>query len=316
MFDIYSHRGQRSRRTQQPDSKKQVLNHRQAKPQPKANTLRIPSLTSELYQKYIEQAPKGVVTVVLLTGSHNVTEILRAFAEVVKVHRSSRMRFFCASYATYCHWFEEVLRGSSMESIEREKRNKVCSEELFAVLGLFGSRKQFVIFPEMMDSAGGNPHGPSCNGHGRKLEYKTGSEWSHAAAMALDSLGFEDDDDYEGEGTHHVRKRKPSSLKELLDERKFSGIREEEEVENSHRNVQAQTVPVGMEGSANPSDDDSGGGEEGVRVGGRGVAVGCGDHVRWLREGLGVWLERLEDGSLKRYSVDHWPELIETEPIE
>ena len=25
-------------------------------------------------------------------------------------------------------------------------------------------------------------------------------------------------------------------------------------------------------------------------------------------EALYVWLERLEDGSLRRYSVDHWPE--------
>ena len=197
---------------------------------------------------------------------------------------------------------------SSMESTEREKRNKVCSEGLFAVLGLFGSRKQFVIFPEMTDSAGRTSWSPSCNDHQRKSEHETGSEWSHAAAMALDSLGFEDDDNYESEGTHHIRNRTPSSLKELSEGR---NDRTEEEVGNSHRNMQAQTVPTGTEGSGNYSSDADSGQEE--EVGGKGVGMGCGDHVRWLREGLGVWLERLEDGSLKRYSVNHWPELT-TEP--
>ena len=35
------------------------------------------------------------------------------------------------------------------------------------------------------------------------------------------------------------------------------------------------------------------------------------DKRRWDREldaALRVWMERLEDGSLKRYTVDHWPQ--------
>lgn len=106
----------------------------------------VPLLTGELYQSCIECSPRGVVTVLLLS---DVRELVAMFSETVGQHKHSKTKYFHASLAARCVWFVELLNRANLKSSERQLHDYW---KVWTVLAIFGSRKQFTIFPDFQDS--------------------------------------------------------------------------------------------------------------------------------------------------------------------
>ena len=340
------------------------------------------------------------MTVILFCSSANAANGKRDFAAVVHSHRSPRLTFFCAPHA-HTRWAREVVRESDMEEAEKEVRSRSCLANTVTILGVFGARKQFVMFPESVDDATTATNTTRHHEHTlyndrgcrKESEVTTNSKWVQVASTTMSVLGFDEsgsqrnsDDEIEGDSYYCLHnKQSLSNSPEWRSGRegereggvrerggrsegeREGGVREKgEEIEDSEREELAtdfKTAETGggdgcfsTEGECHAREErEEGRGREGkdaryrnhvtesqghmtdssshVRSGvghvnnSRGHVTGRGDHAtdsgghvtgsggrvtgRW--EGVGVWLERLEDGSLRRHSVQEWPQWNRTE---
>ena len=309
------------------------------------------------------------MTVVLFCSSTNAANDKRDFATVVRSHQNPRLMFFCASHS-HTHWAREVVRESDMEEVEKEARSRMCLANTIAVLGVFGARKQFVIFPESIDDATDATNATDTTRHHEHILYNdrecrkemgmtTNSKWTQVASTTMSVLGFDEsgsqnNSDDEIEGDSYCYPYNKQSLSDSPGELRMRerGARRGEEMDDSEREELATYHKTDeMEGGDGYfcTEGDRGakeerrGGKEGKdaryrnrvtksrghmtdrssRVtGSRGHVTNSGGHVtdsgghvtgsgghvtgRWVD--VGVWLERLEDGSLSRHSVQEWPQ--------
>ena len=112
----------------------------------------IPELSDQLYQQHIEEAQRG--SVVILTLLDSATEDKLVISNVAKRHKRQQINFFWAELAVGYSWLQELLEASSMDPEEVKMRERLfCSEDKLGrmcTLALFGTKKQFAIFPELV----------------------------------------------------------------------------------------------------------------------------------------------------------------------
>ena len=216
---------------------------------------------------------------VLLLNTHDQARskpIAQCFWRIMEGYITSHVRVCFLCYRAYPQWLGNILsQCEAMNEREKDARIKMTlAGRCATVLAIIGSKKQLSIFPEPFDGCHGN-RAVSSNGKVRTVGQILGN-----------SLGFEDheEDDCEQSRNHaHFSNAKPIPTSSSSGDGHDS---------SSHGQRNGQVQGVSMSASSGTIDS--------------------GDHghdprVEQIKQ-LDVWMERLFDGSLKRFRVHEWPE--------
>ncbi len=290
----------------------QKSRHREAEKQIANGVLHIRYLNSESYDGCVLNPERGTVTLVILvdnTTKHG-QQLLRAYGKVLNKHRYGNLHLFYLCHRSNGAWFEELLaRTSTLDREEAGWRVKGCvSGRVATAMVLFGGKRQLVLFPEKFEVVQRLCVEDGGRGKGREMENDSLGQDSNRKEAAEgtsgvknksvgkilgDTLGYESSDEGASsseEGSSHL---------EWYEKR-------ESEHYDSKRNGQSTHGKLGsrIHHHTHPA---SGHTHKPHPLGGMEET-----HLA-LMEQVGnsfeTWCERLADGSLRRHSVEAWPQL-------
>lgn len=226
----------------------------------------------ERYHKMVTDAPRGLVTLVLMVdncGNEVRTRRLKeAFCTAVYNWQRSTVQLCYLCHHSNPWWLPGLVEHCISASSERILKLgdevtagwvEAChSGKVVTVLAVFGARRQFSVFPEQFESSGG----------GQTAACETKGETTPPRSSVGGACGE----------TTPSR----SSVGEVLGS--TLGLDTEDDSPDSSERL------TGM-----PSDN-------------RSIHTDEDKDVSVFKENFTLWLGRLADGSLKRYQVDTWPE--------
>ncbi len=239
----------------------------------------------ERYCEMVTDSPKGVITLVLMVDSRGDESRTRQLKEAfcVAAHYWQRAR---VNLCYLCHrsnpwWIPELMKqctngGSGSDgslSLGGESTSSwidAChSGKAVTVVAIFGAKKQFCIFPEMESLA------VEVNaGHETVARETQGDGPPHQNTVGEilgSTLGFDAEDDA----------TKPCNSDLITD---WTAVPSDLEPQSSA--VDSERSPMCSSESNNTHTQD----------------------VGTFSKKFKLWLDRLADGSLRRYQVDSWPE--------
>ncbi len=249
--------------------------------------VRISRMNQERYLEIVADSQRGTITLVLMVDScDNETrtmELKTAFSTAA--HRWSprvKLRYLC--YRSHSWWIPELVKhcvhdssanDSTAVRLGREAASAwidAChTGEVVTVLALFGAKRQFCAFPEngILES----PKLESSAGPQTKME--TSTHKSSVGGILGNTLGFETEDNDANAGSSNVATSRRERLSDLEPRPMTVDETGGESCSTKTRNNSTHRHDSEIEG-----------------------------FTRRFR----LWLDRLADGSLKRYQVDVWPE--------
>ena len=263
--------------------------HSQRKPSPSKREDVIHKLNQSKYYDFIQHAPKGLVALVVFVDSYKQEEsrnLIHSFWMVAQRFLSHRTRMCFVCYRTHGLWLSRVLQESGeLTSRKIDARLGGCfSGEVVTILAAFGAKKRFCLFPDSLRSHSSSPSVP--NGSAKH------SQRSPAGPR----------------GNHHSDVSQPSVEQRSVGQVLGSALGFDDAEANTASAVKSTTQQPAE--ASSQSDHNSEVSE---------TIASCHDATELLHDHhrvksrlsawrLETWLERLVDGTLKRYSVDSWPE--------
>lgn len=264
-------------------------------------------MDAERYADFVVNAPVGTITLVLLVNDYTAgqsKQMQQTFQQVVeeKIKQVLRLRLCCLCYTTYPDWFQDVLRQcNTIDEVEANDRVTACYRERIAtVLALITKRgkKQVCIFPEVIESSGisnGDLQTNACAE--RPLPSRTNdkrTQMDSVGGVLSGTLGFEDKD-YNSDpvdGVFHPEwgtgRGSVDSQSDPVDGRKTgSDSLRSQECNDSDSDSELLTWSSETYAHRNEASND--------------------ERMEQLSHKLWLWLEKLQDGTLKRHDVDDWP---------
>ena len=285
--------------------------HREKNGQIADDALHIRYLNSKSYTNYVLNPEKGIVTMILLvdnTTNHG-QHLLKTYGKVLSKHRYGNLHLFFLCYHKNRAWFEELLaRTSTLERQEAEWRLKGCvSGRVATAMLLFGAKKQLVLFPDDFEvvrqlcvggGEGGGREGDTDDDVLRQDRSISKNSLSSAKTRAKNSnktvgnilgstLGYESSDEntesdsFEDGDDHLSEERGLSESSREGSPTHGNAVRHRHSRPASNRTHQPH--PLSAEECHSSL-----------------VEQVCG--------GFENWCDRLADGSLRRHSVEAWPD--------
>jgi hypothetical protein len=219
----------------------------------------------------VQAAPKGQLSVILLLNTHDPTHsrpLAQSFWRIMESYTTSHVKVCFLCYRAYPEILGSILsQCKDVSDEEKDSRVKTTlSGKGVTILAIIGAKKQLSIFPETLD-AGGHRNGAV-----------VGARWSVGQILG-NSLGFDDDNEEDGQQSQNQLQAQPSSQDDRISE--CTG--QMEGAPANHKN----TVAAAASSASGADSSDP-----------RLVQI----------EQLGMWMERFFDGSLRRYRVKEWPD--------
>ena len=218
---------------------------------------------------------------VLVNGhkQEEAMQMIHAFWRIVGRYHGFRLQAFYLCYSTHKHWLDGILKQcEDMEPEEINARLTGCySNKVATILALIGARKQLCIFPEVLYDLDRVPNGSvkKNNAHESQSSVVSGG---HSIGSAL---GFDSDDTSKHCANETQKKliQDNGATSQDPGDRLQSRERREQWTNNKH------TTTSEYKDGCNQLDS----------------------NVEQISKRLGMWMDRLVDGSLRRYDVDAWP---------
>ena len=262
----------------------------------------------ERYDDIIHNSPRGLVTIVLLVNSHKrdkMKEVTNAFWTAFQGYMNLRINVCYLCYKTNKRWFGDILSHCcGMDPKEADARLSACyNGRVATVLCMLGAKKQLCIFQESVSACNGvttTREAVEKSSRKERTVNGVGVMQQSVGKVLGDALGFEQEDSHSqavGSGDNeHLRQGHTHQNSAKTETNSVP----ESEVKAAGSDSSSEASEVGSLGNA--------GDEEGERCQGMSRSGSQADSLRALSRRLEVWLERLADGSLKRYEVDMWPD--------
>ena len=224
----------------------------------------------------IQYAPKGTVALTILVNGHKQEEamqMIHAFWRIVGRYHGLRLQAFYLCYASHKRWLDEILEHcKDMEPEEMNARLSGCyGDRVATILALIGTRKQLCIFPEILYNLDSAPNGSVKKNNAHEGQSSVGQSIGSA-------LGFDSEDT-----TEHCA----TESQQLI----------QDDSETSHDpggRLQSRERREKWTNHTTTSEYKDGGNQ-------------LDSKVEQISKRLGMWMDKLVDGSLRRYNVDAWP---------
>ena len=226
------------------------------------------------YAEFIQYPPKGTVALTILVNGHKQEEamqMIHAFWRIVGRYHGLRLQAFYLCYASHKHWLDEILEHcEDMEPEETNTRLTGCyGDKVATILALIGTRKQLCIFPEILHNLDSVRNGSVKNNNAQESQSSVGRGQSIGNALGFDS------EDCATESQQLIQDDSATSQ----DPRGGLQSHERREKWTNH------TTTSEYKDGGNQLDS----------------------NVEQISKRLGMWMDKLVDGSLRRYNVDAWP---------
>ena len=298
------------------------------------------------YNAFVRDSMRGQIALVILINTHHETEskdLLQTFWSIASRYTDYRLKLCYLCYHTHSKWLENILsQCHEIDSDEIKLRTSGCLlSQVATIVALLGSRRQFCAFPEVVplshiqeggesdkvlvtemvgtsatqDVVGINNRGKLDTRFASQIvetssessvktnpDVKQGQSQSQTVGSVLGSaLGFTEDNDSETE----AETIGPNDSRQ-------EGHRTDSDVFYGNGTAaHTGTTKLTAIGDLPPRLKDEAGGTPTVHKNGsinKEKRLKHDSRVDQIRNKFEMWMERLADGSLKRCTVDSWPE--------
>ena len=216
----------------------------------------------------------------ILVNGHKQEEamqMIHAFWRIVGRYHGLRLQAFYLCYASHKRWLDKILEHcEDMEPEETNARLTGCyGDRVATLLALIGTRKQLCIFPEILHNLDSVPNGAVKKNDAHESQSSVGRGHSIGSALGFDSE----------ETTEHCDTESQQLIQNDRETSQDPGGRlQSHERREKWTNNNHTTTSEYKEGGDQLD-----------------------SKVEQISKRLGIWMDKLVDGSLRRYNVDAWP---------